>query len=64
MSLGIWGGTKEAVSRVVWVEPEEPHGDWSGGSWFSSTGQEELDMDLERRGLNLIQKKNWKHGQS
>lgn len=57
-------GTKETVSRVAWVEPKEPHGDWSGGSWFSSIGQEELDMDLERRSLNLIQKKNWKHGQS
>lgn len=57
-------GPKEAVSRMVWVEPKEPHGDWDGGSWFSSIGQEELYMDLERRSLNLIRKKNWKHGQS
>lgn len=56
-------GTKEAVSRVIWVEPKEPHGDWGDGS-FSSIGQEELNIDLERRSLNLIQKKNWKHGQS
>lgn len=48
-------GTKEAVGRAVWVEPKEPHEDWDAGSWFSSIGPEELDMDLERRSLNLIQ---------
>lgn len=56
--------TKGAVSREGWVEQEEPHGDWAGSGWFRSVGQEELDMALKRRSLNLIQKKSWRHGRS
>lgn len=38
---------KGAVSREVWVEQKEPHGDWADSSWFRSIGQEELDTALE-----------------
>lgn len=42
-------GTKKAASRVVWVEPKEPHGDWGGrsGGIRHGSGEEEFELDTE-----------------
>lgn len=56
--------TKATTSREGWVEQKEPHVDWAGTGWFRIVGQEELNVALERRSCNLIQKKSWRHGQS
>lgn len=49
-------GTKEAANRVVWVEPQEPREDWSGGSSGlqqrsggirHGSGEEGFELDTE-----------------
>lgn len=45
----------EGAEGVGWST--KPHGDELGAGWFSSIGQEKLGTALQRRSLNLVQKK-------